>query len=296
MGDYDEEYEDIPAEEKLAIVRYFITHTPPGHTDTIINSVKKLGCADILDETMINTMMHEYNTSNLVSVNGPDGSEDKLVICSETEIDPNSYLHPSTGKVVTFDHIKCEAGASRDATPAENPSTHEATRKVLQKAATKYVHDNYDKAGSGAVVTEQDSRLSVVISSQVVKYSAYWSGRWKSEWTIQESGGSATVEGTITVMAHYYENGNVQLHNLKDVPSTTLSGSGDALAQAFVLHVKKTEDALHDEYQRMFSSMKDTTFKELRRALPITGVKFPWHNPGLGSMAMGKDAAAASKA
>ena len=61
--------------------------------------------------------------------------------------------------------------------------------------------------------------------------------------------------------------------------------SAAAFAKNFVAHVKKTEDALQDEYQRMYSSMKDTTFKELRRMLPITGVKFPWHNPNHHSMA-----------
>ena len=61
--------------------------------------------------------------------------------------------------------------------------------------------------------------------------------------------------------------------------------SAEAFAKNFIVHVKKTEDALQDEYQRMYSSMKDTTFKELRRMLPITGVKFPWHNPNYHSMA-----------
>ena len=34
--EYDDEYDDISDGEKLAIVKYFVTHTPPGHTKTII--------------------------------------------------------------------------------------------------------------------------------------------------------------------------------------------------------------------------------------------------------------------
>lgn len=143
-------------------------------------------------------------------------------------------------------------------------------------------------------MTEGSGKLSVALSTTAIKYSAYWSGRWKSEWTIGFEGSKATAEGTITVMAHYYEKGNVQMHNLKDVPSETLAASDPAsFASAFVKHLKATEDALHDEYQKMYSSMKDTTFKELRRTLPITGVKFPWYNPSLGTMA-NKAAAASS--
>lgn len=31
-----EDYEEVSDAEKLAIVKYFVTHTPPGHTKTII--------------------------------------------------------------------------------------------------------------------------------------------------------------------------------------------------------------------------------------------------------------------
>ena len=61
--------------------------------------------------------------------------------------------------------------------------------------------------------------------------------------------------------------------------------SAAGFAKNFITYLKKTEDALQDEYQRLYSSMKDTAFKELRRVLPITGVKFPWHNPNFHSMA-----------
>jgi capping protein alpha len=159
-------------------------------------------------------------------------------------------------------------------------------RTALQDALTEYVEKNYDSKGAGSVVTETEAGLSAIISAQAIKYSAYWSGRWKSEWTIQFQGKQAKVEGTIAVMAHYYEKGNVQMHNVKDVKSSNIPCDSPAeFAKKFIVHVKKTEDALQDEYQRMYSSMKDTTFKELRRMLPITGVKFPWHNPNHHSMA-----------
>ena len=46
----------------------------------------------------------------------------QLVVCPETEVDANNYLHPSTGQVVAFDHTTGEAGAARPATAEENPS------------------------------------------------------------------------------------------------------------------------------------------------------------------------------
>lgn len=288
MADEEEydDYEEVSDAEKLAIVKYFVTHTPPGHTKTIIEAAKKLNCEDILTKDMVDSILRDYNIKNIVTAPGPDSSKEKLVICPETEIDGHSYLHPSTGQVVTFDHSTGEPGAARPATAEENPSKLKAKRTALQAALTEYVSKNYESKGAGSVVTESDTGLSAIISAKVIKYSAYWSGRWKSEWTIQFQGKQAKVEGTIAVMAHYYEKGNVQMHNVKDVKASNIAGdSAEAFAKNFIKHVKKTEDALQDEYQRMYSSMRDTTFKELRRVLPITGVKFPWHNPSYHSMA-----------
>lgn len=285
MSDEYSDYEEISDSEKLAIVKYFLTHTPPGHANTVIEATKKLGCAEILTKDVLEAMLHDYNVKNLVTADGPDGSAERLVVCPETEIDARSYLHPSSGKVVTFDHMEGKAGATRDATADENPTALKDKRVALQKAVTEYVGKNYEK-NSGGVVTETKTGLSVVISAKVVKYSAYWSGRWKSEWTIIFDVDKAKVEGTIAVMAHYYEKGNVQMHNVKDVKAHEIDASTPELfASNFKKHIKQQEDALQDEYQRMFSSMKDTSFKELRRTLPITGVKFPWHNPNHHSMA-----------
>ncbi len=49
-------------------------------------------------------------------------------MCPETEINTKGYLHPSSGKVVTYDHVEGKAGASRDATADECPTAFEDKR------------------------------------------------------------------------------------------------------------------------------------------------------------------------
>jgi hypothetical protein len=40
--------------------------------------------------------------------------------------------------------------------------------------------------------------------------SNFWSGRWCSTWDCAISGSSADVSGSIKLLVHYFENGNVQ--------------------------------------------------------------------------------------
>ena len=82
-------------------------------------------------------------------------------------------------------------------------------------------------------------------------------------------------------MSHYYEEGNVQMHNLKDFPSTSIDASD---AEAIAQHIEKSEAALHKQFDKMYNTMTNTTFKELRRQLPVTGMKFNWANPGAATM------------
>jgi len=82
-------------------------------------------------------------------------------------------------------------------------------------------------------------------------------------------------------MSHYYEEGNVQMHNLKDFAAASIDASD---AEAVAKHIEKAEASLHKQFDKMYNTMTNTTFKELRRQLPISGTKFNWANPGVATM------------
>lgn len=273
----EDEYseEEISIEEKTAIVRYFINNAPPGHTDKIIEAAKTIGAGDVLTEKGVAAYLREYNLANFKPVQLEDGSN--VVICPQTEVAAGEFLQPSTGKVISFDHVSGKpTGEARDATAEELAS--DDTRAAIQKALEAYVAKKYVPGDSAVAVTSDGDATNIVISAEKVKHDGgCWSGRWKSEWTIK--GGK--IDGTANVMSHYYEEGNVQMHNLKDFPSTAIDATD---AAAVAKHIEKSETDLHKAFDKMYKTMKDTTFKELRRTLPVTMTKFNWANAGAATM------------
>lgn len=125
------------------------------------------------------------------------------------------------------------------------------------------------------------------------------------------------ISGVLKVNVHYYEDGNVQL-NTETPIKTTASGSvyyplssfaalekliltfvflqqdARSLADATVKAIDKAESNFHKALETSYNTMGDTTFKALRRVLPITRTKIDWtkiQNYKSGGDAGGKAAA-----
>jgi len=125
------EEEEISIEEKTAIVRYFINNAPPGHTDKIVEAAKVIGAADVLTEDGVATMLREYDLSNFKPVQVGDGTN--VVVCPQTEVAAGEFVQPSTGKVISYDHVTGQVGSVRDATEEEIASSNADKRSAIQK-------------------------------------------------------------------------------------------------------------------------------------------------------------------
>lgn len=95
-------------------------------------------------------------------------------------------------------------------------------------------------------------------------------GRWRSFYTFDPASGS--LEGSIKVDVHYYEDGNVRLLTNKSVTASISSGSGAGIAK----EISTAEKKYQEELNKGFVSLSEGAFKGLRRQLPVTRQKIEW--------------------
>jgi hypothetical protein len=95
-------------------------------------------------------------------------------------------------------------------------------------------------------------------------------GRWRSLYIFDPASGS--LEGSIKVDVHYYEDGNVRLLTNKSSTASISSGTGAGIAKEISANEKKYQEELN----RGFTSLSEGAFKSLRRQLPVTRQKIEW--------------------
>lgn len=109
----------------------------------------------------------------------------------------------------------------------------------------------------------------------------YRNGRWRSLYIFDPS--SSSLEGSVKVDVHYYEDGNVRLLTNKPVTATVSSGTGAGIAKEIAAAEKKYQEELN----RGFTNLSEGAFKGLRRQLPVTRQKIEWDK--VASYRLGQD-------
>ncbi|KAH6618072.1 putative F-actin-capping protein [Chaetomium sp. MPI-SDFR-AT-0129] len=253
---------------------------PPSHlTDLHDTDIKSLTISspNLVEE--LGPAFQKYNEEQFTTVKLP-GSSQQVIVSSHNSLGDGRYYDPESSVSFAFDHVTQKASAVESYT-AEG-DTADLAKSVLKGLST-YVSEHFTNAAYGAYPTENDSKLAVIIVANKYSPNNFWNGRWRSLYLYDPA--SNTLEGSLKVDVHYYEDGNVRL--LTNKASTATVPSSGATGAAIAREISTGERKYQEELNRSFTSLSEGAFKALRRQLPVTRQKIEWDK--VASYRLGQD-------
>ncbi|KAK4665878.1 F-actin-capping protein subunit alpha [Podospora pseudopauciseta] len=220
----------------------------------------------------------KYNEEQFITAKLPGGSS-QVIISEFSALGEGRYFDSESQSSFEFDHSTGKAAnVQSHVLEGEQASLVKST---LSTVGT-YVKEHYPNAAYGAYPIENDTKVAVVIVANKYSPHNFWNGRWRSFYIYDPS--SNSLEGSIKVDVHYYEDGNVRLLTDKKVSASVSAGrAADGIAREISTAEKKYQEDLN----RSFTQLSEGAFKALRRQLPVTRQKIEWDK--VASYRLGQD-------
>ncbi|KAF8373366.1 cap-1 [Pristionchus pacificus] len=269
----------ISDSEKVRIASDFLLHAPPGEFNEVFNDVRMLLKNDTLLREGCAPVFAQYNREQFVPVK-LEGVDKKTLVTPYNDIGGGRFVDDHSGKSFKFDHLRREAVDVADAPGIE--AKLEPWRAALQTELDAYIDEHFSHGGIGCVFQSRGAGggLVMCIESHQFAPTNYVNGRWRSEWHVPVGDGQSGVQdmkGQIKCQVHYYEDGNVQLFS--DKPTTVkvnVSSDPSKTAKEVLRAISEEEAAYQTAIQENYTTMSESTFKALRRQLPVTRAKMDW--------------------
>jgi len=224
-------------------------------------------------------VLKDYNCENMVWAADPEDSKaPSILVSAYGQVSANSYLDANSGRVLTFDHRKRKFTGVSDKKQVLGGDVA-SYRDAISKSVSEYLGKQY-KSGKvvSAVYGADSGQVTICVSAKNVNLANFWSGGWRGVYTINvgKKGSPSELKANVKVQVHYFEDGNVQLHTNIDKTASINVGSEEETAKEIAKALGKIETDFQANLEEMYVNMHRTTFKAMRRFLPITKQPMTW--------------------
>lgn len=269
------------------MVSSFLISSPPGEFAEVLDDVKNIVRDDTLVQDEVTKVLPKYNKTQLTPVK-LNGFEHPVILSAFNDIGNARFVDPKAKKSFLYNHM---TGQISDVDDWQPDSTAEPWRSKLETEWYTYTTEHYPE-GAGSVFSSYNKddktiTLNACLEGHQFQPKKFWNGRWRSVWTVtfkanhdskdKQQQHQVDLKGLIRLHVHYYEDGNVQLVSSRHCDRKINLKEPEQVAKEIVEAVEKFESDYQRAISENYQTMSDTTFKALRRPLPVIRSKIEWN-------------------
>ena len=247
---------------RLDVIEYCIKNTPVGELKEVLSDLQSLLGSEAIHLEPVSQILLDYHAAHGTTI-----EREGLVLQLTTlgRVSQSQFFDPKAS--ATFEVDPYDLITVINFTPTKpNPNK---LRKILQDEMDQYVFMHFLPTAQ-ARVYENNNDLHVFLSCSCVNLKNMWTGEWIGEWTASKG----KVLGKVTVKAHYFEEGNLQLSESKEFERELMSESDEELAKEILAAIKESDNAVQAGMYEIYDNLPQKVFKPMRRTMPVTHTKF----------------------